>query len=124
MQLLEIPLAKTWPDADTPGRLAERAVQDDDGSTRGAALLAKRASVDAMVAFLQAKAHSRVGEILFTKHLDGRTLFSTTKNPSPVTVSTRRHKNRHRLRDINAVLASLSAHLGWNILRGSRPNEE
>jgi len=100
-------LARTWPDHITRDLLALRAVQDSNGEVRGVAFSAV------------GKMHSEFGRILPTRDLDGVGPYLDPLEPIP-----RQHfekaaaKAGIRPHDINAQVASLSAHLGWDVTLG------
>ena len=137
-------MAREWPDETTRELLAQRAVQDDHQSPRRAALqalaekwpdettrelLAQRAVEDpnaerrGVVCCALGKIHSEFGRILATKDLDGVGPYLDPLKPIP-----RDHIERAAERagirpdDIDAQVASLSAHLGWDVTRGAEKN--
>jgi len=133
-------LSQTWPDAETRRLLAERAVQDEDDSVRRTALwalsqtwpdaethslLTERAAVDGAAAGLLVQGHSRFGDILFTRDLDGAFPYLDPRDPLP-----RDHIKKAAQRagippdKIDAEVASVSALLGWDIRLGSRPKPQ
>ena len=101
-------LAEKWPDGTTRELLAQRAVEDPDAEARGAACSAL------------GKMHSEFGRILPTRDLDGVWSYLDPLKPIP-----RDHIERAaeeagiRPDDIDAQVASLSAHLGWDVTRGA-----
>jgi hypothetical protein len=111
-------LAEKWPDETTRELLAQRAVQDDNRETRGAACSAL------------GKMHSEFGRILPTGNLNGG-----WPNLDPLEPISRDHiekaaeKAGIAVEDIDAQVASLSAHFGWDITQGAKsllkdsPNE-
>ncbi|AGA90374.1 putative NTPase (NACHT family) [Thioflavicoccus mobilis 8321] len=104
-------LARGWPDAETRRLLVERAVQDEDGETRGVA------------AWLHAKQHSRFGATLLGGDLDGVGPFLDPRSPIPRDhIEEAADKVGLSSAEIDAAVASLSAHMGWDILRGNRPS--
>ena len=137
-------LAHGWPDETTRGLLAQRAVQDENYEPRRAALealaekwpdettralLAQRAVQDpsdwarGMACSALGKMHSEFGRILPTRDLEGRGPYLDPLEPIP-----RDHIEQAAERagvhpdDIDAQVASLSAHLGWDITRGAKPS--
>jgi hypothetical protein len=102
-------LAKKWPDETTREMLAQLAIQGPDGKDRG-----EHCS-------LLGKMHSEFGRILPTRDLDGVEPYLDPLEPIP-----RDHIERAaeqvgiRPADIDAQVASLSAHFGWDITRGAK----
>ena len=102
-------LAEKWPDQSTRDLLAQRAVEGPDISERGAACSAL------------AKMHSEFGRILPSRDLDGIRPYLDPREPIP-----REHIENAaveadiRRDDIDAQLASLSAHLGWDVMGGTK----
>ncbi len=139
-------LAEKWPDAATRALLSERAVQDDHYTPRRAALqslaekwpdaaartlLAKRAVQDPHdqmrgLAFAAlGKMHSPFGGILPTQDLDGRRPYLDPLQPiSPDHIQKAATKVKIRPDEIDAQVASLSAHVGWDVTRGAKPSSE
>lgn len=128
-------LASYWPDDDTRRLLSERAVQDDDSDNRSAALealvktwpdddtrrlLLERARVDGAAACPLGKEHSRFGEIVFTRDLNGVGPYLDPRHPLP-----REHIEKAAERagvkpeELEKTLRSLSAQLGWDVTVGS-----
>ncbi len=128
-------LAKTWQDDETYRLLTERAVQDGSYRCRSTALyalantwqdadtrrlLTERAPVEGVAAALLGQAHSRFGEILFTKDLDGGYPYLDPRQAIP-----RKHIERAAEKaglaaaQIDETVRTLSAHLGWDITLGS-----
>lgn len=98
-------LADIWPDQSTHDLLAQRAVEDSKGLVRG-------------FAFSElGKLHSEFGRILPTRDLNGAPPFLDPHESIP-----RQHivnaaiEAGIRSDEIDAQLASLSAHLGWVVL--------
>jgi GTPase SAR1 family protein len=102
-------LAEKWPDQTTRDLLAQRALEVPDMSERGAACSAL------------SKMHSGFGRILPTRDLDGIAPYLDPLEPIP-----RKHieeaaaKAGIRPDDIDAQVASLSAHLGWDVTVGAK----
>lgn len=102
-------LTEKWPDQITRDLLAQRAVQDSNATTRGVACSAL------------GKMHSEFGRILPTRDLDGTAPYLDPLEPIP-----RQHLNRAakkagiRPDDIEVQVASLSAHLGWDVTVGAK----
>ena len=137
-------LAEKWPDQTTRDLLAQRAVQDDDGYPRGVALqelaqkwpdqttrdlLAQRAVQDSHAGARGAACcglgamHSEFGRILPTRDLDGTEPYLDPLEPIPREHIEKAAANSGiRPGDIAAHVASLSAHLGWDITRGAKRN--
>jgi hypothetical protein len=136
-------LAGKWPDQTTRELLTQRALQDDRSDTRSVALrvlaekwpdqttrdlLTQRAVHDShpaargMSAFLIDKSHSRFSRILLTRDLDGIGPYL-----DPLEPVTRAHIEKAAKKagvvpsDIDAQVASLSTHLGWDITVGAKP---
>jgi hypothetical protein len=90
--------------------LAQRAVQDSEPATRGAAFSAL------------GKMHSEFGRILPRRSFIGWATSFDPLEPIP-----REHIERAAARagirpeDIDATVAALSAHLGWDLTRGAKP---
>ena len=105
-------LAEKWPDEATRELLAQRAVEALDAERRGEACSAL------------GKMHSEFGRILPTKDLDGVGPYLDPLKPIP-----REHVERAaeqgciRPDDIDAQVASLSAHLGWDVTRGAEKKD-
>jgi hypothetical protein len=103
-------LAEKWPDETTRALLSQRAVQGPDETTRGEAC-----------SFL-GKMQSEFGRILPTRDLDGIGPYLDPLQPIP-----REHIERAAERcgippgEIDAHVAALSAHLGWDVTRGASP---
>ncbi|MDR3632320.1 MAG: HEAT repeat domain-containing protein [Isosphaeraceae bacterium] len=104
-------LASTWPDDDTCALLAQRAVQDPDDEVRGQAFSGL------------GKMHSEFGRILPTQDLDGIAPYLDPLQPIFRDHIERAAKRTNiRREDIDAQVASLSAHVGWDITRGAAPS--
>jgi len=103
-------LADKWPDQTTRDLLTHRAVEAPDGEDRGTA------------GSLLGRSHSEFGSILLTKHLDGRYPLLDPLQPIPRThIEQAAAKAGIPPEDIDAQVASLSAHLGWDITTGAKP---
>jgi hypothetical protein len=102
-------LVNTWQDQATRDLLVQRAFQDADIDPRGAAFSAL------------GRMHSEFGRILPTRDIDGLAPYLDPLEPIP-----RQHIEKAaaqvgiRPDDIDAQVASLSAHLGWDITVGAR----
>jgi hypothetical protein len=102
-------LAEKWLDQTTRDLLAQRAVQDSDAEVRG------------MACFTLGKLHSGFGRILLTRDLDGLGPYLDPLEPTP-----REHLEQAAAKagippaDIAAQVASLSAHLGWDVTLGAK----
>jgi energy-coupling factor transporter ATP-binding protein EcfA2 len=128
-------LANKWPDENTRILLSECAVKDENNHVRRAALLAlvdewpdektrkiliERAFKDGNAASLFGKQDSQFGEIVFTNDLDGVEPYLDPAKPIP-----REHIEKAAEKanippgEIDETVSSLSAHMGWNITRGS-----
>jgi energy-coupling factor transporter ATP-binding protein EcfA2 len=128
-------LARKWPDENTRSLLTERAVQDRSDDARTTALevlvnkwaydavndiLRERSKVDGFATTRVAQEHSEFGLIVFTRDLDGVGPYLDPTMPVPhyhieqaaETVEVPPEK-------IDDFVRSLSAHLGWDILKGS-----
>ncbi|HEX3151355.1 MAG TPA: NACHT domain-containing protein [Gemmataceae bacterium] len=138
-------LAEKWPDQTTRELLVKRAVQDKDNSTRRTALeaLAEKWPDQITRDFLSqrtfeapdksdrgaacstlGKIHSEFGHILPTRDLDGRAPYLNPLEPIPRKhVESAAAKAGIRPEDIDTQLASLSAHLGWDITVGAMKKE-
>jgi len=102
-------LAEKWPDQTTRDLLALRAVQDDNASTRGAACSAL------------GKMHAEFGRILLTRDLDGTGPYLDPLDPVPREQTEKAAaKAGIRPNDIDAQVAALSAHLGWDVTVGAK----
>jgi hypothetical protein len=102
-------LARTWPDEATRALLAQRAVQDPNGQARGTACCAL------------GKMHSGFGRILPTRDLDGRGPYLDPLQPiSRDHIQKAARRANIRPEDIDTQVASLSAHLGWDVTRGAK----
>jgi hypothetical protein len=135
-------LGQKWPDQTIRDLLSQRAVQDDDGDPRSAALQAlaekwpDQATRDLLtLRALEApdisergaacsamgKLHSQFGRILPTRDLDGTGPYLDPLEPIP-----RMHIEKAAARagirpdDIDAQVASLSAHLGRDVTVGAK----
>jgi len=138
-------LAETWPDQATRELLTQRAVQDEDTRSRSAALeaLAKTwpdqatrelltqraceetdASERGKVCFLLGAMHSGLGRILMTRDLDGLAPYLDPIKPIP-----RKHFQKAAAKvgiprdHIDDQVASLSAHMGWDIMAGVKKTD-
>jgi hypothetical protein len=106
-------LAEKWPDQATRDLLAQRAVQDSNGEARGVACSAL------------GKLHSEFGRILPTRDLDGLQPYL-----DPLKPISRQHIEKAaamagiRTDDINAQVASLSTHLGWDVTLGAKKKKK
>ena len=130
-------LAENWPDDDTRRLLTERAVEDEHYHPRSAALsalaekwpdddtrrlLIERLFLDGFAAYWRGKEHSRFGEVVFYKAPRFSRLFGYL---NPRQAIPREHieeaaKKAHVPADqINETVQSLSAHMGWDITKGS-----
>jgi hypothetical protein len=104
-------LAAKWPDQTTRALLTQRAVEAPDATERGAACSAL------------GKMQSEFGRILPTQYLNGVSPYLDPLEPIP-----REHIERAAERagirpdDIDATVAALSAHLGWDLTRGAKPS--
>jgi len=106
-------LAEKWPDEATRALLAQRALQDPDDQVRGAVF----AALGTM--------HSQFGRILPTRYLNGREPYLDPLQPtSRGHIQQAAKKTYIRPDDIDARVASLSAHLGWDVTRGAKPSGE
>ncbi len=129
-------LADKWPDGETRRLIEVRAVEDESQLTRSVALttladrwpgektlelLQKRARVDGVAASVFGGKFSDFGRIVFTRNLDGVRPYL-----DPVEPVSREHfkKAAKRARvpedEIDETVRSLSAHMGWDIGKGSR----
>jgi HEAT repeat protein/energy-coupling factor transporter ATP-binding protein EcfA2 len=103
-------LAENWPDESTRELLRAHAVKDQDARTRGVACSAL------------GKMHSEFGRILPTKDLDGVGPYLDPWMAIPLG-----HIQRAAARtgiapgELEAQLASLSEHLGWDLTHGALP---
>jgi energy-coupling factor transporter ATP-binding protein EcfA2 len=128
-------LAEKWPDETTRRFLTERAVEDADPRTRRNALnelankwpkeahdlLVKRAAEDGVAASIYAGKHSWFGKILFTRDLDGVSPYLNSVNPiSREHIESAAERAKVPAKKIDDVVRSLSIHMGWDILKGSR----
>ncbi len=128
-------LAEKWPDETTRQLLSERAVQDTDIDVRSTALqtladhwpdtitselLVSQARINGFAASQVAGRHSKFGQIVFTKELDG---VAPYLDPREAVSSD--HIQRAAIatevlpEEIDNMVGSLSTHLGWDILKGS-----
>lgn len=102
-------LAEKWPDETTRRFLAEQAVQGPDLIGRGE------------VCRVLGNLHSNFGRILFTQDLDGQPPYF-----DPLKPVTREHINKAvrkvglPIEDVDAIVAALSKHLGWDITIGAK----
>jgi hypothetical protein len=139
-------LAEKWPDQTIRDLLTQRADQDDNEYTRSAALqalaekwpdqitrdLLTQRALEAPGASERGEAcsvlgamHSEFGRILPTLDLDGMSPYLDPLKPIP-----RKHfelaaaKAGIRPDDINAKVASLSVHLGWDVMAGGAEEED
>jgi len=104
-------LAEKWPDEATRALLAQRAVEDPHDQVRGAASSAL------------GTIHSPFGGILPTRHLYGEGPYLDPLQPiSRDHIERAAQKTGIRPDDIDAQVASLSAHLGWDVTRGAKPS--
>jgi hypothetical protein len=102
-------LAEKWPDETTRALLAERAVEDEDMQVRGVAC------------FALGKLHSEFGRILLTRDLDGIGPYCDPLEPIPRKhIETAAARLYIRPDDIDTVLTSLSAYLGWELTVGAK----
>lgn len=101
-------LVEKWPDPATRDLLAQRAVQDDNAEVRGAACSAL------------GKTHSEFGRILPTRDLDGVGPYLDPLEPIPrEQIMKAAARVGIRPEDIDTQVASLSAHLGWDVTVGA-----
>jgi hypothetical protein len=107
-------LGVTWPDGATRALLSQQALQDPDDQARGAAFAAL------------GEMHSEFGRILPTRDVDGAGPYIDPLQPiSREHILRAAQETGIRADDINAHLASLSAHLGWDVTHGaSQPGQE
>ena len=106
-------LAETWPDEATRALLAQRAVKDPDDQVRGAVFSALGTM------------HSQLGHILPTRDLDGWGPYLDPLQPiSRDHIQQAAKETDIRPDDIDAQVASLSAHLGWDVTRGAKPSRQ
>jgi GTPase SAR1 family protein len=102
-------LTEKWPDETTRELLARRVLEDPSPDARGAAWLALGGM------------HSELGRILPTHDLDGMGPYRDPLAPIPRERIERAAKEAGiRPEDIDAQVASLSAHLGWDITLGAK----
>ena len=135
-------MAEKWPDQTTRDLLAQRAVQDDDSDVRSAALealaekwpdqttrdlLAQRAVQEPSAQGRGAaccalgKMHSTFGHILPTRDLDGTGPYLDPLEPIPHNhIEQAAAKSGIRPEDIDATVAALSAHFGWDLTVGAK----
>jgi len=98
-----------WPDQTTRDLLVQRIAQDPDVNPRGAAF--------SMLGML----HSEFGHILLTQKIDGSWPYLDPLEPIP-----RQHIEKAAQEagihpdEIDAQVASLSAHMGWDITAGAK----
>ena len=93
--------------------LAQRAVQGSHETIRGAAWSAL------------GKMHSEFGRVLPTKDLDGAWAYLNPLKPVPRDhIEKAAEKAGVRPEDIDAQVASLSDHFGWDITVGAKPSNE
>jgi hypothetical protein len=105
--------AATWPDGATRDLLKNRVVQDLDDKARGAAFSAL------------AGMHSEFGRILPRLYLNDGGPDLDPLQPIPRDrIEKAAEMTGIRPDDINAQVASLSAHLGWDVTRGAKPSGE
>lgn len=103
-------LVAKWPNESTRELLRARAVEDQHPVVRGAACKAL------------GEMHSRFGRVVITKDLDGRGPYLDPLRPIP-----REHFEKAATKagiavaDLEAQIASLNQHLGWDIRVGARP---
>ena len=136
-------LARKWPDQATRDLLVQRSVQDNDSGPRSTALRAlaekwpDQATCDLLVQHaLEAtdaigrgkafsalgKIHSEFGRILPMRGLDERGEYFDPLEPIPHQhIKVAAAQAGIRPEDIDAQVASLSAHLGWDVAVGAKP---
>jgi hypothetical protein len=128
-------LARQWPDEATRRLLSDRAVQDSNSDVRSSALvmlagrwadertqqlLADRVRVDGYAATSRGRTHSRFGEIVFTRDLDGIGPYLDPAKPLRSEHVARAVEKAGMPKDgIDEATRSLSAHMGWDITAGS-----
>jgi len=128
-------LADKWPDETTRRLLEERAVQDKDSDPRRAALevladkwpdettrklLEERAGVDGVAASIVGGWHSKFGRIVFTSDLDGMAPYLDPAKPiSRKHIERAAESVRMPADRVDETVRSLSAHLGWDIVKGA-----
>jgi hypothetical protein len=102
-------LAEKWPDERTRELLARRVLEDPSPDARGAAWLALGGM------------HSELGRVLPTRDLDGIGSYLDPLAPIPRERIEQAAKEAGiRPEDIDVQVASLSAHLGWDITLGAK----
>jgi GTPase SAR1 family protein len=127
-------LAEYWPDEDTR-QLCQQAVQEEYEDFRSTALrvLAKHwpdedtwqlfkesISVAGIAASRHGKEHSRFGEIVFLKYNQYIATYNDPRKPIPAKRIQKAAKEAGMLPDkIDKAVRSLSAHMGWDITKGS-----
>ncbi|TVP67958.1 MAG: HEAT repeat domain-containing protein, partial [Leptolyngbya sp. LCM1.Bin17] len=103
-------LADKWPDETTRDFFAQRTVQDPAAAPRGAAWIAL------------GKLHSEFGRMLPTRDLDGVGPYLDPLEPILRDhIEKAAQKAGIPAEDIDAQVAALSAHCGWDITVGARP---
>jgi hypothetical protein len=133
-------LARLWPDADTRRLINERALQDEDGFARSGALMAlvenwpdeetelllkQRAAIDGVAAWLLGKQHSIFGKIVFSREIEGHAPYLDPRQPLPSEhIEKAANKAGIKPEELGDTLAALSAHMGWDVTKGSAHTEE
>ena len=83
-------------------------------------LLAERARVDGVACSVLGKMHSEFGQIVFTSDLDGYGPYLDPAKPIPRNHIEKAAKRVHvPAEKIDEMVRSLSAHMGWDITKGS-----
>jgi len=102
-------LAQKWPDQTTREILAQRAVEAPGKEERGAACSALGGM------------HSEFGRILVMRHVQGVGPYLDPLEPIPHEhINAAAAESGIRPDDIDARVASLSAHLGWDVTVGAK----
>jgi hypothetical protein len=128
-------LAEKWPDETTRALFTRRAVEDEDEAPRSAALrvlaakwpdartldlFQQRASFDGFAASEVGKAHSRFGGLVFTRDVDGDGPYLDPAEPVTFEQIERAAEAANiPAASIEETVRSLSAHLGWDLTKGS-----
>jgi len=128
-------IVNKWPDENTRKFLEEVAVIDKDRNTRQKALellvdkwldektyklIYECASVIGFAASMKGAKFSQIGAVVFTKYCNGKPPYLDPTMPISLTHTKKAvEKTNISVVNIDELVSSLSAHMGWDITKGS-----